>query len=346
LDKGEVILYFYIDQDHFPYDYHKELSIDDKQNSRVKAALSSADTWLLWPFRTYLELKDHYCCHLVDEMPQEGIILFFRGSVSMDQRPLEKQFWMCLVADSTWHPFSQVNVFQNQEAAQTYKNGHFIRHWPSPDILRRTIPLAGLKCLYYMGDINNLTPELKSEDWKNFLSDEGIRFICPSVSGWNDYRDVDAVIAIRSFDGDPYLNKPASKLINAWAGNVIFIGANESAYLAEINDPHDMVRVDSYVQLKLILLQLRDDVELARMYQSRSVERSVKYSLDFFRNSWIRLIEDSILPTASLWARKSKFDYRLYIIGRLLKKRSFSLQNHFRNRITNKVTMHLKSRYE
>jgi hypothetical protein len=56
-----------------------------------------------------------------------------------------------------------------------------------------------------------------SNDWKDFLVDKDFEFITPDCSSWNDYSDVDAVVAIRNFKNkDLFPNKPNSKLTNAW----------------------------------------------------------------------------------------------------------------------------------
>ncbi|WP_374951531.1 hypothetical protein [Mucilaginibacter sp.] len=326
MDEKIPVLNFFIDPEHYPYDYDPALSINAPAHRQLKLALSSANTWLLWTLRTYLELKDRYTCRLTDQMPENGIVFFFRGSVSMEQRPGNDQFWVCLVADSTWHPFSQINVFQNLEASRRYRQSFFKRHWPPLSVLRRRQSRDGLKRIYYMGDRTNLSQEFRSADWTRFLKTEGFTFVCPPVGKWNDYRKADAALAARSFDGDPYLNKPASKLINAWLGHVVFIGTPESAYEAEKKGTLDMVIVESYAALKITLLRLRDDLELFHRYQDRSAERSTEYNIDIYRRDWEQLIDGHVLPLAATWFNQTRASYRYYLFMRKIQKIVFSLR--------------------
>ncbi|MEM8808289.1 MAG: hypothetical protein AAGF01_19895, partial [Cyanobacteria bacterium P01_G01_bin.38] len=44
----------------------------------------------------------------------------------------------------------------------------------------------------------------------------------PLNNRWHDYRQIGAVVAIRSFDRRRYDHKPATKLYNAWQGCPLF----------------------------------------------------------------------------------------------------------------------------
>src|SRR5476651_1428380 len=100
-----MTLHFFIDKGHFPYQFQDDLSFTNK---KLVELLGSSNTWLLWTLRTYLELKRHYNCTLTDTIPATGVTFFFRGSINLTQKPNPHQFWVCMVADSVWHPYSQV----------------------------------------------------------------------------------------------------------------------------------------------------------------------------------------------------------------------------------------------
>jgi hypothetical protein len=290
----EVTLHFYIDPDHFPYAHQHALDLDNKT---LLNELGSMNTWLLWTLRTYLELKSHFHCILTDRMPKNGIIFFFRGSVNLTQKPERGQFWVCMVADSTWHPFSHVNIFQNQRAAARNPRSYFIRHWQQLNIKPSVSANICPKNIAYFGDVANLAPELRSEEWTRFTRNNGFRFLLPPIHAWNDYTDIDIVLGIRSFEtSKTYDNKPASKLINAWRANTVFIGGGDSAYADESSSELDYICASSYASLKSWLIKLRDEPGLFTLYQQQTRVCTERFPDAFFKEQWLRLVTEELGP--------------------------------------------------
>lgn len=123
---------------------------------------------------------------------------------------------------------------------------HFISHWPQPALIpRATHRSQKIEKIAFMGTPENLAVSFQTEFFYRALSDIGIRFVLERRNV-HDYREVDAVLAVR--DGSPYFlqHKPASKLINAWLAGVPALLGPEPAYreigrpgenYLEINDP-------------------------------------------------------------------------------------------------------------
>lgn len=313
----EMTLHFFIDKEHFPYEYQGDLSFT---NSKLVELLGSANTWLLWTLRTYLELKQQYDCTLTDTMPANGITFFFRGSVNLTQKPNWDQFWVCMVADSVWHPYSQVNIFQNMAAANKYPGSFFIRHWDQLNIIKSKSQNTVPKNIFYFGEAVNLAPELRSADWRNFLTDNKFVFKNPHFSQWNDYSEADIVIGIRSFGPqDQHINKPASKLFNAWRANVLFIGGNDSAYSHECETEFDYIAVKNYDELKKVLVDLKTNSQLYAKYRSQAIVRGDRLSHEFFLDQWIKVINGKIIPIykrsgTSTWLQHQAFLLNRYLI--------------------------------
>src|SRR5205807_2465078 len=73
----------------------------------------------------------------------------------------------------------------------------------------------------YFGIEGELDPSLRDEQWQARLRDLGFDFTIRHPETWHDYRDVDVIVAARSFDyPGGWLLKPASKLLNAWRAGV------------------------------------------------------------------------------------------------------------------------------
>lgn len=319
-------LYFFIDKAHFPYQYQPLFNSGDITGIDV---LGSADSWMVWTFRTYLELKNHYKCLLVDEMPDSGIIFFFRGSVSLQTKPTKKQYWVCMVADAVWHPYSHINIFQNLSIINKYPQSCFIRLWDQPNIIKSTSTNIIPKNLAFFGDTANLAHELMSSDWHSFIQQQGFTFEIPHFSKWNDYTDIDIVIGIRSFsDSNLHHNKPASKLINSWLGNVVFIGGADIALELERQNSYDYIKITNYTELKKILIDLKNDKELFKLYRLQSVKCAEKFPPGFFVNEWMQLINSTIIPSYKKYQQQSAVARMVFLIKRFIIYRSeaFSLR--------------------
>jgi hypothetical protein len=311
-----LTLNFYIDPKHFPYQYQDDLSFSNRQ---LLTELGSANTWLLWTLRTYLELKDRFDCVLTDNIPERGITLFFRGSVQLTQKPVAGQFWICMVADSTWHPYSHVNLFQNRSAIKNYPQSWFIRHWQQLGITRSESANTVPRKIYYFGDVANLAPELKSDDWKVFLKENELDFFAPHFSKWSDYTGVDLVLGIRSFQpGERHNNKPSSKLINAWQAGVVFIAGQDSAYTDERETNLDFISVATYDELKLRLVELKKNPELFQAYRKQSAICAERFPDAFFTNQWVDLLNKKIFPLYESVRKTSILAYYFFIAKRFL----------------------------
>jgi hypothetical protein len=325
--KAEVVLMdtlnFYIDKNHFPYEYQNDLSFD---NPRLLEVLGSANTWMLWTLRTYLEMKENFDCRLTDEIPASGITLFFRGSISLTQKPNKNQFWVCMVADATWHPYSHVNLFQNKAGITKYPQSYFIRHWYQLGIIKSQSTNSSPKNIYYFGDKANLAPELLSDDWNRFVDENEFSFISPHFSEWNNYTDADIVIGIRSFNkGDKFLNKPSSKLINAWRANVVFIGGEDVAYADERETEFDYIDVGSYDDFKTALLKFKIAPTLYQKYRLQSLKCSERFPDNFFSGQWKQVITETIIPLYQQSAKADRFKHYKFLITRFIRYKSEAL---------------------
>lgn len=329
LQPTNLLLNFYIDKPHFPYQFSGDCNFDDED---LLSGLGGCNTWLLWTLRTYLELRKIYQCRLTDNMPESGIVLFFRGSVGLTEKPNKDQFWVCMVADTTWHPYSQVNLFQNAYWINKYPQSYFIRHWPQLDIIKSRRNGVSPQNIAYFGDLNNLAAELKSEDWTNFIAANDYTFNIPPSTEWNDFTNVDLVIGIRSFDkNENFLSKPSSKLINSWRANAVFISGNDSACLYEKEDEFDFVEVADYDALKNVLSKIKDDKVMFGRYRSRAIVRGERFSDSFFVNQWTDLIDKKLIPAYSKSLQRNSIERAAFIARRFSMYKWAALTRRIRN---------------
>lgn len=326
----EVTLYFYLEPERFPYKYLDNLDLKNEELVREMAP----STWWSWTLRTYLHLRDHFTCQLVDTMPEKGIIFFFRGSVSFFQKPKPGQFWVCMVGDSSWHIYSQINIFQNPIEAKKWPCSYFVHHWPQINIMPSIRHGKPLENIYYFGTAENLAKEFKEKDWADFCSRNNLKFhICPSEK-WNDYRNADLVLAVRSFDdSNSYDNKPSSKLVNAWIAGVPFIARKESAYLADCKLENEIIFIDTYDNLKNKTHLLTNNKNLLEEYRKASQKKGEEFSMTFFLGEWSKLI-------CAIVDKKKKEGYYSNLLF-LFKRLIFFTLTRTKNRLTPSVNKKL-----
>src|SRR2546422_1942949 len=97
-------------------------------------------------------------------------------------------------------------------------------------------------------------------------------------SHWHYYRETDAVIAARGFDGNPHVHKPATKLYNAWLAGVPFLAAPDSAFRAERRSPDDFLAVHDAAELFEKLRLLKNAPELAARMRTNAAARAKDFT--------------------------------------------------------------------
>ena len=114
----------------------------------------------------------------------------------------------------------------------TRRTEHAMPHWIQTGLVPRD-PARGdrLEHLVFKGDMVNLDPRFATDDFARALASFGVTFRAQPYdretkrSGWHEYTEVDAVLAVRAIPPTELATKPATKLVNAWAAGVpAFLG--------------------------------------------------------------------------------------------------------------------------
>lgn len=235
------------------------------------------DGYYNWTLQTYLMFRDHgVACELVNNVDSvQGLIVAHRASLPETFKAKVGQLLVCIQADWGRHPYAQVHICQNK--AQTIAEGshlfyrlfwpgntHFVHHWPQPDLVSRESSRTNeFRCLAYFGLDYNLAEQLRSQQWSDFLVDLGIEWrLVGDMSQWGDFSKIDVVLFVRDFTGNPYHNKPATKLYNAWLAKCLPVCTPESAFLQESGrDDLEAVYVDDFESLKTQIKRLKENPE-------------------------------------------------------------------------------------
>lgn len=268
-----------------------------------------------WTLQTYLRLHaDGFPCQLVGTLPDEGIVIAHWDSLPSDWQPTAKLLLVCLQADRARHPYAQIHIVQN--AKGLVKDlmllgdrlllpglNYYMPLWPQPGLIPRDYTREDrFENIAFFGLADNLLPELQAASWQERVKALGLNWVVmDNFERWNNYSEVDAILAVRSFTQKDFTWKPATKLYNAWHAGVPAILGCESAYQAERKSQLDYVEVSSLDDIIAALERLRDDKELYRAIVENGKLRAKETNIVNLTQRWKNLIANEIVPAYEIW---------------------------------------------
>lgn len=279
-----------------------------------------SDNFTFWIVRTYNCLKKiGFSCEIVDTIPKEGIVLADRDSLGNNYPYHGKTMLICAKGDREFHPSAFLHIVQNSVDLLRNDihiwNPYYISPWPQPSLIPRS-PNRGseVKNIAFIGTKCNLTKELLSDYWVDSLKTLGCTWY-PVFNkiDWNNYQNLDVVIAVRSFDGNKYDNKPASKLINCWRAGVPAILTPESAYMSLRNSDLDFCLVNSVEDCLQAIKNLQNNQQLYLSMVENGKQRSQEFEEEKITEYWVKFFKDYVFPKYDAWINMSEAErYYLY----------------------------------
>ncbi len=287
-----------------------------------------------WIYQTWaLLIRAAVPCSLLEGLPQlppeGGIIIAMSGSFPSIMALLEEKrkqqskprswvhrfFLVDIVADGLPHPVARLHVVQNRAHAQRLSHALFMPHWPQPNLIPRDEHRGNrFEKVAFFGDIKNLAPELRSKQWQESLKKKlGITLELPSAAAWHDYHDIDGVIAVRDFSPAAYLQKPATKLYNAWHAGVPFIGGNDSAYRADGTPNENYLVANSAAEVFEYLRRLKEEESFRRALVEKGFQQGAAYTQEATLQRWKKLIQETLPALARQWQRKLAWEHAYFL---------------------------------
>ena len=284
-----------------------------------------------WTLQTCLRLRDAgFPCDLADTLPSDGIIIAHRDFLADTIRPSATQLLVCLLGDREtpewWgigrHPYAQLHVVQNprdpslMHPDELWESYH-IPLWPQPGLLPRD-PARGTRfqIAAFLGI--DLAAELEAPTWRASLSELGLSWHRVPFERWHDYREIDVVVAVRSFDRREYAEKPASKLYNAWLAGVPAVLGREPAYRYVRRSELDYLEVESVQDALCAVRRLRDDAGLREAMMANCRERAPDVSPSRLVALWCQFLTDTATPAYERWHAATPLARRLFLVRRQL----------------------------
>jgi hypothetical protein len=265
----------------------------------------------VWIVQTYLRLRAlGHPVALSDTLPREGVVVF-----STKQRRLLRPFRTAATLVGVRQDLgpaliADVEVVQNLGQADGRRR-HMIPHWPQPGLLPRD-PARGpaIRVVAFKGFLGNLAGEYRGARWREFLQREQLEFRAdavefkerqtdPGALAWNDYREIDVVLAVRPPRADLYPRKPATKLYNAWHAGVPALLGPELAYRELRQGPLDFIEVAEVGDVMQAILQLKQDPDLYQRMVDNGRSRARDFTVASIAGRWSGLLFRTIPALAT-----------------------------------------------
>jgi len=307
-------IYFYIPKPYWPRTMPKSAGDDWKGLVGLYG----------WTLKTYLYLKENdFPCTLTKEWPDEGIVLIHRDSFQAFKRlikPSSRLLLVCIKAEWEPYPYAQIQVVQNPDEVGFSKESYYIQYWPQGALIPRNAERGDrFENVAFLGNPENLAPELKAPSWPAQLRELGLSWHpITDRNCWNDYGEIDAVLAVRSFDRRQlyltrnFMSKPATKLYNAWRAGVPAILGCESAFRAERNGELDYLEVTAVEDAIAALQRLKDNPDWRRKMVENGRLRSREIEADRVVERWKTFLTDVAVPAYENWRAKSGWERELF----------------------------------
>jgi len=323
-----VRIHFYLPKGHLPSPERQASWMAGRIPDLLGGGKSaSAQSWI---FQTWAELRERADVELVHELPASGIIVTLSNLLPDGFLPGPGQFVAAVTADFLPHPGAHLQIVQNAAHARRLPGAVFMPHWPQPNLIPRDPARKNrFESLAFFGDPSNLAAELSSPAFAGELeSRAGVRFEIRENIRWHDYSDVDAVLAARDFSRARHLNKPATKLYNAWLAGAPLIGGRDSAFSAEGQDGTDYLVARSAADCISYVCRLKNSPALRKAIVDAGTARAATRSRDAVRMLWQEFCSSELPARMDAWKKKPPLQQSVF---RQLKRGIYFLDKKLRS---------------
>ena len=256
-----------------------------------------------WIGQTYCNLKKAgFSCEIISEFPKEGIVLADVDTLGNTSKYLGKLMLICAKSDGDHHPSAHIHITHNPLDYQKNRNSvwhsYFLPHWLMPGIINREKERKNLvENIAYIGSKSQLAPEFLSTKWIDSLSSLKCNWI-PTFDRkkWNDYSNLDVIVAARSLNGEKYANKGAIKLINAWSAGVPAILTPEIGFMAERKTELDFLVINSLEEAIVAIKKLQNNPQLYADMLENGLERAKEFTMEKTLAAWINFFTNYAFP--------------------------------------------------
>lgn len=278
--------------------------------------MNSGDDWIT---QTYLHLRDAgYPVVAVHSPPADGtVVVHIRRFEEITHASPPPRLRIVSVRaevlparrDADWE------IVQNAAAARRRRTS-FIPVWPQACLIPRDLDRdPTVQRIGYKGFAQNLHPYFRSDVWADELEKRKIEWrpefwddLDPPE--WQDFSDLDLILAVRPSLRRRYRNKPASKLVNAWLAGVPAIAGREHPFRELRRSGDDYIEISRPEQALSAIDALRSDSDRYGRAVAAGLERGTQFSTSAVVERWIEVLEivgSAKRPSARMWEIQRRY---------------------------------------
>lgn len=301
------------------------------ENNKELAAKIFAQGELTWCLQTYLNLSKSGSLDIIcsNKLLTDRINIIHSDTL-LNLKGKDTHFIVCVQADYPRRHWSQYHIVQNKNQLQL--NTSYVPHWVQPGLIQRDPRRTKVKTVAYAGQTFNKNLAGTVENWKRILEPYEIEFITLSNDSWHNLSSIDVLIGIRSFDSNPYNNKPPSKLFNAWHAGIPFIGGFDSAYRQVGTPGKDYIRVKTQQEALNAILRLQKDSDYYTQFVENGKNKAREFTEETITKAWEDMLMNQVFPRYNLWKSRSSYErWRFHII------RNYGLFEHRSKQVIKKL---------
>ncbi len=259
-----------------------------------------------WTLQTYLMLRKciipvTYSCEPKTNCINVGHVAYLN---TLNPRP--DIFTVALQADYPRLSWAQIHIIQNQLQIKNKKT-YWVPHWFQPGLIPRELARNEVMCVAYAGRLSMFAG--KEEELVEELRKIGLEFRVLNKNNWNDFSEVDVLLAVRSFNKKIYRTKPPTKLFNAWFSEIPLIAGNDSAY-SQVGIPgKDYIIATKKNDIIEAICKLKSDSTYYQEIVKNGKKCRRRYTRAEIKQMWIELLSTSVYNHYHDWISNGKKNY-------------------------------------
>lgn len=280
-----------------------------------------------WILQTFLHLRRAgHPVRLGAELPERGLVVYHaKQRREVARLPGRRRDVVLVAVRGDLRPVRRAafEIVQCGGAADG-RRAFAMPHWTQPG-LRPRDPARGdrVERVAFKGFAGNLHPQLRGPGWRRTLAERGFEWVEDATEftplgalaplAWEDFSDVDALVALRPAARLLGRDKPPSKLVNAWLAGVPAILGPEPAFRELRRSPLDYLEAATPEEALSALERLRADPGLCRAMVENGWMRARDYSRETLVARWVELLFATLperlgagdpRPGRAVWGRR------------------------------------------
>jgi len=265
-----------------------------------------------WLVQTFYELEGSGLPVTASAEPQASKINVIHADDYLSLDSKADFFAAVVIADRRVYYPGNCLLVQNRKQGVGAAS-YCIPHWNQPGLIPRVTTTLGEKDGFHIAFAGIPANTVRLEEiLAGARFDRPVRLSTLSPDEWNDFSTIDALVAVRDFEGNGHPEKPPTKLFNAWCAGVPFIGGMDCAYEQVGRPGIDYLQVSTRQQLIETIARLQDQ-QVWQSFVREGAKASETYGRESTRATWLNVLSGPIQEQFNRWENSSRLGRQLSV---------------------------------